>query len=210
MSEFPGQTNILVSQGGKECVIGTPGARLPVTIDGARVGATAVPVVISGPALFGRRTASPNKLVPFQSGGVIADPSNTTNATVDVPNADAVKFRVGDLITFVDVSTGLLSTETLTLDIIGAADSGGAGETLLTFTAETWTTAPEAADILVVADGSQLSSNAVVVLEDITLDGGDDVPSAAFINGQFKKSVIGGTTYFIQSENQVVQLVAID
>ena len=212
MDNFPGRENILVSQGGVECVIGDPGARLPVTIEGIRLGTEAVPVTITGPALYGRRTASPNKLVPFQNGGAITDPGNTTNAVVDVPNADAVKFRVGDLATFVDVSTGLVSSEALTIDIISAADggTGGAGFAKITFTAETWSTAPEAADILVVSDGGQLSANAVIVLEDIVFDGVKDIPSAAFINGQFRKSVIGGTTYFIQADNQVVQLVAID
>lgn len=210
MEKYPGVNNILVSQGGVECVIGDPGARIPCTIDGARLGAENAKVTIQGPALFGRRTASPNKIVPFQNGGVIADPTNTTDATVDVPDADAVRFRVGDLVTFVDVSTGLLSSEQLTVDIIGAAGSGGAGETLITFTAETWSTPPEAADILVVADGSELSVQAVMILEDIEFDGSTDVASSGFINGQFVKSAIKRDDYFIQSENQVLQLVAID
>ena len=208
--KFPSRESILVSQGGVECVIGDPGSRIPVTIDGARVGASDAKITIAGPALYGRRTASPNKVVPFQNGGVISDPTNTTDATVDVPDADAVKFQVGDLVTYVDVSTGILYTESLTLDIIGAAGSGGAGVTLLTFTGETWTAAPEAADILVVADGSELSINAVVVLESVEFDGSTEFTAAAFINGQFVKAAVNGDDYFIQSENQVLQLVAVD
>ena len=210
METYPAVNTILTSQGGVECVIGDPGQRLPVTIDGARLGASDAKITIQGPALYGRRTASPNKVVPFQSGGVIADPTNSTNATVDVPDADAVRFNVGDLVTFIDVSTGLLSTEQLTVDIIGDAGSGGAGETLITFTGEVWSTPPEAADILVVADGSELSTQAVVVLEDIEFDGSTDVASSAFINGSFVKSAVNRDDYFIQSENQVVQLVVID
>jgi hypothetical protein len=210
MENYPGMTNVLTSQGGVECVIGDPGARLPVTIDGARLGSASAKVTIDGPALYGRRTASPNKLVPFQSGGVISDPTNTTNATVDIPDADAVRFVVGDVVTFIDTSTGLLSSESLTLDIIGAAGSGGAGVTLLTFTAETWSTPPEAADILVVADGTELSVQAVLILEDIEFDGSTDVASSAFINGQFVSAAVKRRDYFIQSENQVLQMVAID
>lgn len=210
MEGYPSTNRVRVNQGGVECVIGTPGARIPVTIDGSRLGAAAAKVTIQGPALYGRRADSPNKAVPFMNSGVISDPTNTTNATVDIPDADAARFKVGDVVTFYDVTAGAMSAESLTLDVIGAAGSGGAGVTLLTFTAEVWSTPPEAADLLVVADGAQLSVNAVVILEDVEFDGSTDIPSSAFINGQFVKSVVGRTTYFVQSENQVVQLVAID
>ena len=86
----------------------------------------------------------------------------------------------------------------------------GAGVTLLTFTAETWSTPPEAADLLVVVDGAQLSVNAVVILEDIEFDGSTDIASAGFINGQFVAAAVKRRDYFVQSENQVLQMVEID
>ena len=210
MENFPGVNNILTSQGGVECVIGDPGSRIPATIDGSRLGASAAKVTINGPALFGRRTASPNKLVPFQNGAVISDPTNSTNATVDVPDADAVRFNVGDLATFIDVTDGSIYSEQLTIDIIGAAGSGGTGVTLITFTGEVWSAPPVATDILVVADGSELSAQAVLVLEDIEFDGETDIAVSPFINGQFIASVVKRQEYFVQSENQVLQMVAID
>ena len=208
--DYPAQTNILTNQGGVECIIGTPGARIPTTIAGDRLGASDAKVTVRGPALYGRRTASPHKIVPFQNGGVISDPTNTTNATVDVPDADAVKFAVGDLVTFIDVTDGSLYSEQLTIDIIGAAGSGGTGVTLITFTGEVWSAPPVATDILVVADGSQLSANAVIVLDDIEFDGSTEGGFSAFINGQFDKAAVNGDEYFTQADNQPLQLVAVD
>ena len=200
--KFPKTSHVYTNQGGVECMIGERGKSIPITIDGVRRDST-----ITGPSLFARRTASPYKAVPFMNNAVIANPTNVTNATVDVPDADAVKFKVGDVVTFYDVSAGAMSAESLTLDIIGAAGSGGAGETLLTFTGEVWTTPPVATDLLVVADGAQLSANVVVVLEDIECDGVDDISAAGFINGSFVKGAVENRTYFVQADNQNIQLV---
>lgn len=208
MSLYPGVTVPFANQGGAEAMIGE-GKAIPITIDGARLGASSAKVKVIGPSLYARRTASPYKAVPFLNNAVIANPTNTTNATVDIPDADAVKFGVGDLVTFYDVSAGAMSTESKTLDIIGAAGSGGAGETLLTFTGEVWTTPPVATDLLVVKDGAELSKNVVAVLEDVEFDGSTAFASAGYIEGTFIKSKVGNTTYFVQADNQNVQLVDI-
>lgn len=207
MSQFPAVSSVYTNQGGVECMIGERGKAVPITIDGARLGAAAANVTVAGPSLFARRTASPYKAVPFTNGTPIINPTNTTNATVDVADADAVKFRVGDVITYFDVSVGALHTETKTLDIIGSAGSGGAGETLLTMTGETWTTPPVATDVLVVADGAQLSENVVVVLEDVVFNGTNDIQAAGFTDGLFVKAKVNNTTYFDQSKNQTIKLV---
>lgn len=207
MGSYPGVGTPYVNQGGAEAQIGDDALAIPMTIDGARLGTALANVTVKGPSLFGRRTAAPNKLVPLVNGTAIINPTNTTNATVDIADADAVKYRVGDLLTFYDVSTGLFSAETKTLDIIGAAGSGGTGETLLTFTGEVWTTPPVATDILVVADGAQLSANAVLINEDVVFDGSTDKGTKGYIKGTFQKSKVGNTTYFTQADNQVLKLV---
>jgi len=204
---YPSVSKIFTNQGGKECMIGERGRSIAITIEGNRTGTAAVPVTIKGPSLFARRTASPYKAVPLMNNAVIANPTNTTNATVDVPDAMAAKFKVGDSASYYDVSAvGMYTGAALAISAIGAAGSGGAGETLVTFTG-TWTTAPVASDLLVVADGAQLSKNAVVVLEDVTLDGVNDVPAAGFIDGAFVKGSVENTTYFVQADNQLLKLV---
>ena len=204
----PSMTVPYASQGGAEAMINQePG--IPITIEGTRLGTVAAPVTLTGPRLYARRTASPYKALPLVNGTAIINPTNTTNATVDIADADAVKFRVGDLLTFYDVSTGLLSTETKTLDIIGAAGSGGTGETLLTFTGEVWSTPPVATDILVVADGAELSANVVLVQEDITFDGVNDIPSVGILDGTFNKGKVNNTTYFDNSKRQSLILINI-
>lgn len=203
----PKVSHVYTNQGGVECMIGERGNAIPITIDGARYSGT-----ITGPSLFARRTDSPHKAVPLMHSTTIEAATNITNATLDIPDADAVKFAVGDKLTYYDASAGALySGAALTLDVIGAAGSGGEGLTLLTFTGETWTTPPEGdgTDLLVVADGAQLSKNAVVVLEDIVLDGSNDVHAAGFINGSFVKSAVQNKTYFVQADNQNIQLVDI-
>lgn len=201
--KYPKVSHVYTNQGGVECMIGERGKAVPITIDGTRYSGT-----IAGPSLFARRTASPFKAVPLMHSAVISDPTNTTNATVDIPDADTVKFKVGDKLTYYDVTAGgLYSGAALTLDAIGAAGSGGTGVTLLTFTGETWTTPPDAGDLLVVADGAQLSKNAVMVLEDVVFDGTNDIGCAGFINGSFVASAVQNKTYFVQADNQNIQLV---
>lgn len=202
MSNFASASSVYANQGGGEAQIGSEFTAIPVTIDGARNNTT-----VTGPSLFARRTASPYDAVPFMNNTAIINPTNVTNATVDIADADAVKFKVGDLITYYDVSAGALHTETKTLDIIGAAGSGGAGETLLTMTGEVWTTAPVAGDLLVVADGAQLSANVIVVDESVAFDGATDFPSKGYVTGVFQKDKVGNTTYFDQSKNQALKLV---
>jgi len=72
---------------------------------------------------------------------VITSPTNTINATADIPNADAVKFRNGETVTYYDVSAGAIASQTLPINTVGAADSGGAGLVLITFTG-VWGAAP--------------------------------------------------------------------
>lgn len=206
MGSYPKVSSVYTSQGGVECMIGERGKAIPITIDGSRLGSTSSKVTVNGPSLFARRTASPYKAIPFTNGTAIINPTNTTNATIDVADADAVKFRVGDVCKFYDISVGALDTQTKTISAIGASGSGGAGETLVTFTG-VWTTAPVASDILVVSDGAEFSKNVVVVLEDVEFDGSTDVAAAGFINGQFVKGAVNNRTYFVQADNQAIQLV---
>jgi len=206
MAQNPKVSTVYVNQGGVECMIGERGAAIPVTIDGVRLGSSSAKVTVKGPSFFARRTASPYKAVPFTNGSLVINPTNTTNATIDVADADAVKFRVADSVTYYDVSVRALHTESKVISAIGAAGSGGAGETLVTLTG-VWTTPPVASDFLTVADGAQLSKNVVIVLEDIEFNGATDFSVAGFISGAFVKSVMENRTYFVQADNQQIQLV---
>ena len=207
MSKYPGVGSVAVNQGGVEAQIGDRGTAIPVTVDGTRLGSTGTPVTLTAPHLYARRTASPYKAVPFTNGTAIINPTNTTNATIDVADADAVKFVVGDTCTFYDVSAaGLDANAGKVISAIGAAGSAGAGETLITFTG-VWTAAPVASDILVVADGAQLSANVVLVQEDITFDGATSFATTGWVEGTFLKSKVNNTTYFDQSKLQTLKLV---
>lgn len=208
MADFPKTDNPFVSQGSKEAMLSSDAIGIPITIDGTRLGSSTSKTTVKAPYLYARKTASPHKAKPFMLNGAIADPTNTTNATVDVPDADAGKFKVGDTCTFYDVSTGLLSTETLVISAVGAAGSGGSGETLITFTG-VWSTAPVATDRLCVADGTQLSANAMIVLADVEYDGTNDKPATGYINGIFKKSLVGNLTYFDNTKAPNIQLLDI-
>ena len=206
MGNFPGVTVPAANQGGIDAVIGPDPIGVPMTLVGNRLGTALAKVKVAGRRLYARLTASPYKARPFMENGVIANPTNLTNATVDIPDADAVKFKVNDVATYYDVSAVALHTETKVVSAIGAAGSGGAGETLVTFTG-VWTTPPVATDLLVVADGSELSKNVVVVLEDITFDGSTEFSAVGYYNGTFKKSLISNADRFIQANNQNVQLM---
>lgn len=202
----PSMASLYTNQGGREGMIGTDGVPISITIDGTRLGTLTTKTKITAPHLYARTTASPYKARPFMMNAAIANPTNTTNATVDIPDADAVKFKVGDSVGYFDVSAGNLHTESKTISAIGAAGSGGAGETLVTLTG-VWTTPPVAADLLVVADGTHLSANVVVVVEDIDFDGTNDHASRAFVEGVFQKSKVGNTTLFDETKQQGIRLI---
>lgn len=205
MSATPKMTVPNVNQGGAEATL-VAGDGISITIDGTRLGSSTSKTKITAPYLYARATASPYKARPFLLNAAIAAPTNTTNATVNIPDADAVKFKVGDSCTYYNVSTGGFSTETKVISAIGAAGSGGAGQTTITFTG-VWTTAPVAGNLLCVADGTQLSANVVVVLEDVAFDGTNDALATGYINGVYNKSLVNNTTYFDNTKAPNIQLV---
>jgi hypothetical protein len=202
----PQVTIPFVNQGSKEAMMTSGGDAITMTINGSRVGSTTSTVTLTGPRLYARTTASPYQARPFMLNTPIINPTNTTNATVDIADADAGYFEVGDACTFYDVSAGALSTETKVISAIGAAGSGGTGETLITFTG-VWTTPPVATDRLCVADGTELSANAVVVLDDIEFDGSSNFLVNGYINGVFKAGKVNNTTYFDNTKAPNIQFV---
>lgn len=203
------------SQGGKEGMIGDDHVAIPVTVDGAsgRYGvSSADKETIAGPVLYARQTASPYKAMPFFSYGVMTDITNVTDFVCDVPDAYAKRFAVGDLVKFYDVSAGGLDTgalTSLTIDVISAAGggTGGAGYTKITCTAEVFTNTPATNDLLVLADGTELSKNVVVISDDIDFDGSSDFAQNAYIKGAWIKGQVERTTYFVEADNQNIQLL---
>jgi len=97
--------------------------------------------------LYGYATARP----------AIGSPTNITNATVGIPDADALNFKIGDQCTYFNISTNAPHTEMKMISEIGVAGSGGAGQTIITFTG-IWNTAPVVGDLLVFAALAALKS----------------------------------------------------
>lgn len=216
MAKYPGVGTPYTNQGGKEASIGDRGTAIPITIDGAsaRYGTTTVDEVVEGPYLYARKTASPYKALPFFSNGAMTDITNSTNFVCDVPDAVAKRFKVGDLVKFYDVSAGALDAgalTSLTIDVVSAAGggTGGAGFTKITCTAEVFTNTPATADLLVLADGTELSVNVVVVEGDITFDGATDFSAPGYVSGVFKKSEVNNTSYYVAADNQNLELIDI-
>ena len=89
----------------------------------------------------------------------IGGASNTTNATVDVPNITAGLFKTGDKCQYYDTATGDLHDEEKEISAIGGNDSGGQGKAVITF-AGVWTTPPKAGDALVLAGVPELLKSA--------------------------------------------------
>lgn len=212
--EQPGMSVPYANQGGKAAMIGDPGTSIPVTIDGAsaRYGLAAAIESVKGPSLFARQSASPYKAMPFFSSAVMTDITNTTNFICDIPDALAQRFAVGDLVKFYDVSESGLDAgalTSLTIDIISAAGGGtaGAGFTKITCTAEVFTNTPATSDLLVLADGTELSNRVLVVLDDVDFDGSSDFNTAGYIDGAFQSDKVGNATYFVPSDKQELQLV---
>lgn len=110
-------------------------------------------------SLFGRQKSSPGKVAPFAINGKISNPTNTTNATVDLPSSQVSLFKVGDVCTYFSMTTKDYFT--------GASKtiSSISGVTI-TFSG-TWSTPPDVNDYLVLDDGTRDSDQVVLSLEDI-------------------------------------------
>jgi hypothetical protein len=95
----------------------------------------------------------------------IENPTNVGNATVSVGNAAAAKLSNGMNCTYLGASANALSGESKRISTVGAADSGGAGQTTITFDG-TWTSAPVAGDRLV---SRPLDRRAAIFMESLGL-----------------------------------------
>jgi peptidoglycan hydrolase-like protein with peptidoglycan-binding domain len=124
------------------------------------------------------------------AGPAIKDPTNTTNATVSIPDADAVRFQEGDVCTYFDVSADALHTETKTISAIGAPESGGAGQTTITL-AGVWYSAPVAGDLFIVDAPAALKSAKVLSRRlGVTYRELDEIVRSGFVNPKLDNLVI--------------------
>jgi hypothetical protein len=96
---------------------------------------------------------------------LVEKPTNVGNATVSVANGDAAKLTKGGLCTFFPPKISSLNGETKRISDIGAADSGGGGQTTITFVG-TWKSAPVAGDRLVF---HPLDGRAAIFMESLGL-----------------------------------------
>ncbi len=95
----------------------------------------------------------------------IQGPSNIGNATVNIANADAARLATGMTCSYQAKSTGSSSGEWKVISAIASPDSGGAGQTTVTF-AGTWLTAPSEEDRLV---SRPLDRRAAIFIESLGL-----------------------------------------
>jgi hypothetical protein len=98
-------------------------------------------------ALYGYPTAK----------SAIANPTNVGLATLTLANSDAGVLAAGIVCTYFDVSANARTAEALAISSIGAPNSGGANQTLITL-AGVWTAPPDAGDLLVADARASLKS----------------------------------------------------
>lgn len=117
----------------------------------------------------------------------IQNPTNAGNATLSIANADAEKVRAGLVYTYFDTSANALSSEVKVLVSIGAADSGGAGHTTLTFEG-VWTALPDAGDLLVCDVPAMLrSAKALSRRLGVTYKEISEIVQTGFVNPELAK-----------------------
>ncbi len=185
-----GPGNVAVGKVGFDPYIGSevPDKR-SITIDGDAQGFAGS--VIPEFTLYNMLTDG--KYAPRFVSGAMTSITNSTNMECDVPNAMRPYLAVNDLVKFYDASAGALSTDSITVDAISAADggTGGTGFTKITCTGQVFSATPvSTGDLLVLADGSELDSDIVLVDEEVDLtDSVDQVVSASY-TATLKKSLI--------------------
>lgn len=191
-----GPTAAVTGKTGFDPYIGDPSARArtSITIDGDAVGFGGT--VIPERTLYNKLTTG-GKYVPRFISGAMTSIVNSTNFDCDVPNAMRDYLTVGDHVKFFDISANALSADSIEITAISAEDGGdtGAGYTKVTCTGEVFTSTPASGDLLVLANGSELDTDMVLVDEEVDLtDSIDQV-----VNGSYectlKKSLINRADY---------------
>jgi len=120
----------------------------------------------------------------------IQSPTNTSDATLSIPNSDAEKLSSGLLCTFFDTSANTIASEIKAIAAIGAADSGGAGRTTITLSG-VWTTPPDAGDLLVCAVPAMLkSAKALSRRLGVSYKEIAEIVQTGFVNPELAKLVI--------------------
>ncbi|HLN62155.1 MAG TPA: neuraminidase-like domain-containing protein [Symbiobacteriaceae bacterium] len=120
----------------------------------------------------------------------IQSPTNAGNAALTVANADAAQFRAGMACTYFDVSANAMHGEALVVSAIGAANSGGAGQTKITFTG-VWTTAPVAGDRLLCDAPAMLkSAKALARRLGVTYKEMVELVQTGFVNPELQKLAV--------------------
>jgi len=197
MSEnFPNQLNFGYNEGrALDCLIGNEFTALPATIPSDRVSSGIGYETIKGPSLW-IRSADKKSIIPFCFGGKTTTGTSSTTVVFDTVGA-ARHFRVGDQVTFFDVSANAFSAVNTT---VASIDS----DTQITTTAAL-TSLGTGGDLVFVASGvgigittsgsadiATYSENACVVLEDVILTRGIEQGTKAYIQGTFVKSKVKG------------------
>lgn len=136
----------------------------PITLDLSRTDFG----VISRHTLLGRQTSDPQKFAPFFLESRI---TNVASAVYTIAASEIKKFKLGDQVTYWDVSGGAFYTETKTI----TSEPDTVNNTVELDSA--FSAAPNTSeDTLVLADGTQLSKDVVILIEDVDFADADRDP----------------------------------
>lgn len=147
--------------------------------------------------LYGRQSASPGKYAPFfLNTAITAIDDSGADSLITVSTDDVVYFKAGDSVTYYDVSEGKLAAETK--DIKSVDTTTG----VITLNGK-FSTPPVANDLLVLADGTELSKDVVLVEEDLDMANlGSDVVTSAIYAGRIDENKINRATYLVKGDVQ--------
>lgn len=117
--------------------------------------------------------------------------SNSVNATVNVSNSLARLFSIEDKCRYYDAATGNLQNDQMEISTVGAKDSGGQGQVVITFSG-TWTIPPKIGDVLVLANVQDLLKSAKALSRrlGVTYKELIEIIQTGFVNPQLDKLVI--------------------
>ena len=169
-------------------------SRRTITIDGDAEGFAGT--VVPERTLYNKLSAT-DKYVPRFVNGAMLQITNSTNFICDIPNAMRGYFIATDKVKWYDISAAALSADSITVDAVSALDggTGGAGYTKITCTAEVFLSTPVSGDLLVLADGSEIDSDVVLVDEEVSLaDSVDKIVSASY-SCTIKASLVNRVDY---------------
>ena len=184
----------------KTCFLSRRNEGIPITIARA---AGRFSTTVKGPCLYGYITAS-KKYAPFYVTALLYSQAAASQKTI-VLTGIGLHLKAADTITL----TSIAGSDTRLIDTGGVVE--GVANTTVTVTVNlSFTHEAAATAFAFLADGTELSASAVVVLDDVDFSvTGSDFNTVGYNFGEFNSLDIVRTTNFVQSDNGSLQMKAI-